>query len=177
MIIFYRVFFILFFCFYFAIAYANIYKFVDAKGQLHFSDFHDTEITNNSEEVNVNNNKFIDAKANLPDVIISDQSKSQDFNYESFGIDYPVNNETVFFDAKGIKIKFHLKPNLQKQDQLVFLFDGAVIAKQSSEKEDFILQNTERGEHKLLIKIYSKDDKEIASSNVVTFFMRQNIVS
>jgi hypothetical protein len=94
--------------------------------------------------------------------------------YESLAITYPRDQETVWFDEKGMTVTVSVRPELAEDDKIIVRLDGVKVASERS--THFTLKNIHRGSHTLSVAITNAKGGVIREAAPVTFFMHQRTV-
>ncbi len=160
------------------ISSAAIYKWVDEKGAVHFSD----QVKPGAEAVELK-----PATVFTPAPIPTSQSdqkppapetpSSVAVVYEQVSISKPANEETIHSNGGQVIVAFSSTPDLAKGDRYKLLFDGQEV---SSEGENNLplmeLQNVDRGTHTLQVEIVDQSGKTLVSSEKSIFFLRSQSI-
>ena len=92
--------------------------------------------------------------------------------YESFAISSPQEQETLWFNEKGMPVSLQVQPALAEGDEVVIRLDGKTVASGSS--TSFTVKDVYRGSHTLSAAITDERGTIIREAKPVTFFMRQH---
>lgn len=157
-----------------ATAGAEIYKTIDAQGNVVFSDVPPPP-DEASEPVSVEPlNTFepevpaaaeAPADPNAPDV-------PEVARYDNVSIVAPAEDETVRENAGNVTVAVALTPPLKAGDQLVLYMDGdrqPVVAQGTS----FYLQNVDRGAHTVGVRVLNGQGEVAAESPPSTFYLQR----
>lgn len=149
-------------------ANAEIYKWVDAQGVVHYSD-----------------NPVSDAKpAQLPHLQSMDRREiaapratpAPAQESLSLGVDIAVvqpQSHQTFRDGRGLVLaQVTIKPALTAEQQLIYYLDDQPATAAPTRNTSLQLQGVERGAHQLSVAVVS-DGQEISRSAPVTFYMKQ----
>jgi hypothetical protein len=95
-------------------------------------------------------------------------------NYQ-VSITQPSPEETVYFDAAGMSVSASVNPSLQSGagHTVVFMLDGVERARVAGTATNL---EVERGSHTLVARVETEDGQVLATSNPVTFHMRQRSI-
>ncbi len=154
---------------------AAIYKWVDSRGEVHYSD----TPTRDAEEI-----KLSDPTIYTPAGVGSGNSSSaqqagttapQKSNYSSFVILSPNNNEVVQANGGSVTIRFQTQPELQTGHYIQAVLDGKILDQRVT---GTVLQltNVQRGAHMLHASIHDAAGRLLSRSNIVQFFVHQTSV-
>lgn len=99
-----------------------------------------------------------------------EEDQAADYN---INITRPTPNETVNFDAAGMTVSASVQPGVSAEEGhvMVFLLDGAARARVTGTTSTTL--PVERGTHTLVARLETKDGEVLATSDPVTFYMRQ----
>ncbi|MCL1147486.1 DUF4124 domain-containing protein [Shewanella sp. 10N.261.52.F9] len=143
-----------------AFAHATVYKWVDEKGNVHFSD----KPVKNAEEVEFKENTQNNIK--LPEIVAlpgSDQAPAADKPNYKMSIASPSEEATIRSNEGDITIITNITPQLAANHELALYMDG----KQIGSKQTlglFKLTNIDRGEHIFVVKALANNGKQLAST-------------
>lgn len=153
---------------------AAIYKWVDSRGEVHYSD----TPTRDAEEIRLSD-PTIYTPSNAPG---PQNSGAQDTtrppagtNYSSFVIIEPGNNEVVQANGGSITIRFQSQPELKSGHYIQPVLDGRILD-QRLMGTTLQLSNIQRGGHMVHASIHDAAGRLLARSNIVQFFVRQTSV-
>jgi len=149
---------------------AKIYKTVDEKGNVIFSDVPDDD----AQELDIEPVPTI--KMNLPKPKVQKQTLQRKpehtFRYESVSIISPKNEETLTNTSGQAIIIATSKPALRPGDKFILSVNGEKNAAQSSPV--FNLSGLVRGSHTAVIQIINRTQQTIATSSPTNFFIKQH---
>jgi len=149
---------------------AAIYKWVDSRGEVHYSD----TPTRDAEEI-----KLSDPTIYTPAATGSgngnDQARTgpgEQINYSSLVILAPSNSEVVQANGGFITIRFQAQPELKAGHYIQTVLDGRILDQRVT---GTVLQlaNVERGGHMVHASIHDAAGRLLTRSNIVQFFVRQ----
>lgn len=102
----------------------------------------------------------------------SEQESAADYRVR---LTQPSPGETVYFDAAGMPVNASVTPSLRSEEghELVFVLDGVERARVADTATTL---QVERGTHTLLARVETEDGQVMASSDPVTFYLRQRSV-
>lgn len=143
-----------------AFAHATVYKWVDEKGNVHFSD----EPVKNAEKVEFKENTQNNIK--LPEVVVlpsSNQTPLEDKPNYKMSIASPSEEATIRSNEGDITIITNIAPQLADTHELVLYMDGVQIGSKQT-LGLFKLTNIDRGEHTFVVKALNNNGKQLAST-------------
>ena len=152
---------------------ADIYRWVDSNGEVHFSDqprtgaeklnlpsaqtYSPPQATTGNENSNTNTNN---------------DAKKAPFTYKLVKIIQPQADETLRNNQGMVSVAVELEPGLRKSDKVQLVFDGKDIG--NPENSTVItLTNVLRGSHTVAVNVLSSEGNVISTSDSVTFFMHR----
>lgn len=170
-------------------AHADIYKWVDPNGVVHYSDVPGSpnavqvQITDPTvpSSSGVNNTQPTSPQgAAMPAQSGPSQPSSLTVppptpqqQYTSVKITEPTDEYTYVNNESGdIVVKLALAPELQQGNFVQILFDGSPVGK-PQETTSLKIQNIDRGEHTVQAQILDSSGAVIASSNKVKFYLQR----
>ncbi|GIU11204.1 MULTISPECIES: DUF4124 domain-containing protein [unclassified Shewanella] len=142
------------------LAHATVYKWVDENGKVHFSD----KPVKNAEVVELNENTQNNIK--LPDpVVLPDLNTADDTDKASYKLNIasPSEEETIRNNEGEITLIAKSHPQLSPAHEFVLFMDGQQLG--SAQKSGlFKLSDIDRGEHSFVVKVLSKNGKQLATT-------------
>lgn len=149
----------------------EIYKWVDSKGEVHYSD----TPTRDAEQIKLSDPTIytpIGAAASTGTVQTPTATPPDKINYSSFVIVAPGNNETVRANDGTVTIQFQIQPGLQAGDYIVPVVDGRVL-RQRLTHSVLTLEEMDRGTHMVHASIYNAAGQVQVRSNIIQFFVQR----
>ncbi|GIU30027.1 DUF4124 domain-containing protein [Shewanella schlegeliana] len=154
-------------------AHATIYKWVDEDGTVHFSD----KPVKNAEVVELKENTQNNIK--LPEVIalpsMQSDTDSEKVKYK-VQIVSPTEEESIHNNEGDITIIANIEPQLSSAHELALFMDGQQIGN-TQQHGIFKLNNIDRGEHSFVVKVLSKNGKQLASTPVRIVFLHRTTIN
>jgi hypothetical protein len=151
---------------------AQIYKWTDSNGDVHFSD----KPHPGAEQIQLPNSQTYSPplKAEVP---VSTEPPPPAANtdnqpYNSVVIIQPEDQATIRNNQGYLSVIVQLDPELRPGDKIQMILDGEPIGAPQATPV-FALRDINRGSHTVAVKILSSEGKELNSSNTVTVFMHQ----
>ena len=154
---------------------ADVYKWVDEDGQLHFSDMPQDE---DAEIVELQNAQTFEAPAapRRPRRSIGGQSDGAQFQYDALEIVSPT-QEQVFWNNEGqLDVSIRLKPNLRAGHSLQLSLDGQIVDERRRLSGVISLANVTRGQHNLTARVFDNTGASLIQADAVTFNVQQTSV-
>jgi hypothetical protein len=153
-------------------ANAEIYKWVDENGKIHYSD---KEVTG-AEQVKLPKTITIPATATGSNSDSSDQDEDGKAPYYTkMAIIKPEMNETIRNRGGGLDIVIDLTPELRGEDTISLYMDGNTALKNQTQTS-ISLPNIERGSHTLRASVFNKEGDLLISSKSIIFHIRKEVV-
>jgi len=161
------------------LASADIYQWTDSQGLTHFSDTPmpgATSVKLNDDAITTD-----DAPVSTPPVIppVSTDNTNTDAGpgrgyYSSVSIVQPLTQATIFNNSGQVEVSIATKPDLRANDKAIMLVDGKPM--ETTQNENVLqVQGVERGEHTVRVQIQDKKGTAVATSNIITIYMRRPI--
>jgi hypothetical protein len=152
---------------------AAIYKWVDSKGEVHYSD----TPTRDAEEVQLSDPTIYTptGSTTLDGGDPATARPPEGVNYSSFVIISPSNNETVQANGGRVSILFQSQPGLQAGHYIQPVLDGRILDQRVT-GTTLQLSNVARGGHMLHASIHDAAGRLLARSNIVQFYVHQTTV-
>lgn len=101
------------------------------------------------------------------------KNKEQGPSSYTVAISTPQDNQSVRADDGKVTLQASVEPSLASNHELIFLVDGAEVAKGSSTQT--VLENLDRGSHSVQVQI-TANQQVISSSDTVTFYLQRGTV-
>lgn len=149
--------------------HAQIYKWTDSSGDVHFSD----KPHPGAEEIELPKVQTYSA----PQVPVAETTpepitKAPPEAYEKINIIQPEDQATIRNTEGYVSIIAELDPPLQKGDKIQIIFDGAALGK-PQDTTVIALRDINRGSHTLAVQVVSPKGKVLNTSSTITIFMMQ----
>lgn len=154
-------------------SYAEIYKWIDNQGVVHFSDEpHPGAETVTLPPMPTSSPPASTTQSTDKTVTGATATTDGDHEYKSVEISQPKNDSTLRNNQGYVSIIVNIEPDLQTGDKLQLLFDGRALGKAQTGKV-FTLNNVNRGAHTLVAQIIDADGDVLNTSEQVTFYMQR----
>lgn len=164
---------VLTFIFFCGISYADIYKWVDSQGNVHFSD----TPHRGAEKLNIPDAQTYSAP--VPQAPASDKAgQKQDGNahvYTKLVIAQPENEATIRNNQGSITVTAEVDPDLFPGDKVQLIFDGSTLGEPQSNLL-FQLSGVYRGSHTIAVQIVDAEGNVLETSDPVTVYVFRSFV-
>jgi len=160
----------LLFCIFLAFGslHAEIYKWTDRNGNVHFSD----KPHPGAEEIILPKTQTYSSPAapHTDTPVAKEESEDEKSAYETFTIAQPEDQVTIRSPQGYVSILIDLKPELRPGDKLQILVDGTPIDKPRATTV-FALQDVHRGSHTLAAQLSDAKGNIVGTTDPITIFM------
>ena len=155
----------------FSAAHADIFKWTDSQGNVHFSD----TPRQGAVRVDLPESQSFSAPtpASTPNEEASQPEKAEKKEkhvYTNVSIEQPQNEETIRNNQGSIVVSVQVVPNLFRGDKVQLLLDGTAIGEPQPALQ-FTLNGVFRGSHTLAAQVVDKNGNAISTSDSITVFM------
>ncbi|WP_051201991.1 DUF4124 domain-containing protein [Ferrimonas senticii] len=150
-------------------SHAEIYRWVDKDGKVHYSDRPDTSVK--SEKVVPKSSSTIEMASPTPSPRRSGNTEAEE-RYQ-LQIASPAADATIRDNNGQLQVAIAVTPELASFHRLQLLVDGKVLRTLGG-GGNFAIDDIQRGEHQLQVKVVDKNGKVLASSPNRTFFMHRH---
>lgn len=153
---------------------AQIYKWTDSDGIVHFSDIpHVGATTIKLPEVKKNNSSVNPLLDKEP--VASSVTTNSTANYRDIAITAPKNDATIRNNQGYVPVIVSIEPELKPGDLIQILFDGEPLGKPKASMISAI-NDIKRGTHTIAASVVDKDGGVIKTSEAVTIYMHRPMV-
>lgn len=152
------------------IVHAQIYKWADSKGNVHFSD----QPHDGAEEINLLNSQVSDSGpqhekgASLP----KKPAEVEKHLYKSIAISQPENLATIRNSQGYVPVLIVTTPELKQGDLVQLLYDNQPLGAPQS-TTIFALNNVKRGSHTVMAQLVDSNNNILIASKPTTFYMQR----
>ena len=146
------------------VAAETVYKTIDADGNIGFSDQSSSDAT--KIEIRPAPALTMPATRELPR---DDEVEENVTGYAELAIRRPLDEETIRSNSGNLNVVLALTPVLEPNHNVVLQLDSKEIATAAS--LNFLLNNIDRGEHRLRAQVVDENKKVLIESEEVTFFL------
>lgn len=151
-------------------AYAGIYKWVDDKGKVHYSD----KEQKGAEEVNLP--AAVTYTPTTTGAAASGKAETEKKpGYTEMSIVQPKMNETIRSNNGDVQVGIDLKPGLISGDTITLYLDGREVIK-GGVKTSVTLASVDRGSHTLRSTVFNKNGTAVISSKSIIFHLHREEV-
>lgn len=153
------------------VAQAQIYKWTDSSGNVHFSD----KPQPGAQEIKLPPTQTYSPPPQVPIEQVTNPTKPDNgdgVGYDEISIVQPEDQSTIRNTEGYVSIIADLKPALRKGDTIQVLFDGSPLGKPQTTTV-IALRDINRGSHTLAVQALSPKGKVLITSSTITIFMMQ----
>ena len=150
--------------------YAQIYKWTDSSGVVHFSDVPHS----GAEKVDlpgVQTYTPSTGSAKTKDSAVNKAEEGTD-SYELVAISEPLNQATIRNNQGFVPILVTTNPKLKPGDLLQIIYDGEPLGKPQS-GITFALKDVKRGTHTIAVQVVDGEGNVVNTSDEITIFMHR----
>lgn len=153
---------------------AQIYKWVDEDGVIHYSD----QPAEGAEIINLPKSSSTNSAPRRPQQAAAasdgnDTAGGQRFSYSSLTVQSPAAEETLWNIQGTLNVALNLQPSLREGHRLRIYFDGEP---QTVDALQFQLDEVWRGEHNLQAEVLDSTNTVMIRSDPIRFFVQQTSV-
>lgn len=152
-------------------SYAQIFKWTDSQGIVHFSD----TPHQGAQKVKIPEAQSfsppVTPKNDVNDDLLAKKA-NEEHKYSKVAITQPLNESTIRNNQGYVVVAVELDPPLFEGDMVQIVFDGAPMG-DPQEKLLFQLNGIYRGEHKIAAQVLNAAGEIITTSNSITIFMHR----
>jgi hypothetical protein len=150
---------------------AQIYKWTDSQGNVHFSDTPKAgaKILNMPEDQTYSPPS---APINIEPQVEEKQKNNSDHQYTKVVIIQPENEGTVRNNQGYVAIAVQIEPTLVPGDKLQLIFDGAPMGDPQTSPL-FQINGVYRGSHSIAVEVLDKDSNVLNTSESITIHMQR----
>lgn len=154
----------------------TVWKWVDAKGVVHYSD----RPVPGAEKIELSVSSAGTTTSDAPPPPASRPSSPQRDDtapaYRTFEIWKPANDEAVINSGGRVEVNVRLEPELQSGHTLSLYLNGALVEGQPPNAQQFQLNDVPRGMHQVVATITDQLGREVIRTAPVTFHVRQHSI-
>jgi hypothetical protein len=149
---------------------AEIYKWVDEYGNVHYSD----SGKDGAQQVELSKgNSYAPSEAGPTSTTA--ENKENPPGYSSVTITKPRMNEVIRSNVGQVEVAIEIEPGLRADDTLTLYLDGRISLKNQTQTT-FVLNNVERGSHTLRTTVIDKNGAVLIASKSVIFHLYKETV-
>jgi hypothetical protein len=154
-------------------AAADVYRWVDDQGVVHYSDKPPTKDAKPVELPKLETFPSGSPPSNLGQAVTADQHA--DSSGPGLAILTPEANETFRGDSnQEVIVTITVPPKPARG--VIFYYDGTALNADPTHDASYTLTNVERGQHTVEVALIGQDGKELERSTPVVFFMKPSTV-
>lgn len=165
---------------------AEIYKWVDSAGNVHYGDQPDSSGAKKMKKLPGLSTYAPPQAPKKPETLemetdVEDSdgepvqaAPKEKFTYRELSIVSPDEGATVRSSPGSVTVFVALAPVLRKDDYLQVILDGTAL-KPKYHSTVLQLENVDRGEHRLVVAVYDKDGKKLLQSPTRVFQLHRTI--
>lgn len=153
---------------------AAVYKWTDKEGNPVFSD----QPHKGAEKIKLIPEQLYSSPPIMTDKKVTPEDTKitkNKFAYQALSMITPTDQQTFWSAHGNVAVKIKVIPELQAEDKLVLFLEGKAV-QESHSSTQFVLENINRGTHRLMVEIQNKADKKILSTQTVIFYMHRPTV-
>ena len=155
---------------------AEVYRWVDDSGQVHFSDVP----KEGAERIEIQNAQTFEAPqapASKRPRLLEEEDADQEFEYRSLSIVSPTEEQVFWNTANQLDVSLRSRPSLRSGHKLLLYLDGSLVKEQTGSISSVRLTGVERGQHSLSAAIQSEDGNNLITSKSVSFVLQQTTIN
>lgn len=147
--------------------HADIYKWTDTNGVVHFSD----KPAPGAQSVHLPPSQSISIEKLAPP-LMEDPISEHHGGYEKIRVVQPDNEATIRDNQGSVPVIINVEPALQPDDKIQLVVDGASMGS-PNHTVLFELNNLNRGAHTIAAELLDASGKVLLTSDVVTIYMQR----
>ena len=162
-------------CFLIPSAFAGLYKWVDADGNVHYTDHPPPQ---GAEEVTLPPTVTYKPTSIPAESAPTEPGAKEVVPYQGLTISTPKMNETIRSNTGEVSVQFSLTPNgLNKGDKFRLMVDGKALEQEFTQPQ-VVLRNVDRGSHTVQVHaVNAAGQVEISSQSVIFHLRRESELS
>jgi hypothetical protein len=164
---------------------ADVWRWKDASGVVHYSDFPrpgaervSVNAAGSTGEAAVQGSSQTTTTASAkesPESSRSEQAEPRARPYIGCTVTQPANDE-VFQGLQPVSVSLSIEPGLQNGHRVRVLYDGAPVAAWPANSTNSVLDEVYRGAHTLNVHVLDANGRALCIGPLITFHMRQPTV-
>ena len=155
-------------------SYAQIYKWTDSQGVIHFSDTpHE-----GAEKVKIPDGQSYSTPPQSQEVTVPNEDElveKKHNKYTKLAIAQPLNESTIRNNNGSFPVSIQVEPSLSPGDKIQLMLDGSPLG-EAQANLNFELTGINRGSHTITVQIVNANGGAIITSDPVTIYMQQSRV-
>lgn len=162
---------------------AEIYKWVDSEGNVHYGDQPESSRAKKMKELpglSTYAPPPVSKKPEMPAEVQALEGEpvqaapKEKFSYRTLSIVNPEDGATVRSSPGTVTVFVALAPVLRKEDYLQVILDGTVL-EPKYRSTVMKLEYVDRGEHRLAVAVFDQDGKKLLQSPTRVFYLHRTI--
>lgn len=152
-----------------------VWKYVDSQGVTHYTD----QPVAGAQKIELRSGNAAtaaEATAQSSNGPASTRTRNQPL-YQLFQIIRPTDQESVVNTGGLVQVSMELSPGLTTGHSIALFLDGQQVKDYPASALGYDLQNVERGTHTLVGAIIDENDRRVAETSKVTFFVKQKSIA
>lgn len=154
-------------------AQSQIYKTVDADGNVVFTDIPPRDDDEQAQQIIVEAPNSFDVEEAIPareEWLVDETADAEapPFSYDALEIVAPANDEAVRENTGNVTIVANVSPRLQRDHKMRLLMDGDPV--QEGAQGTFSMTNVDRGTHTLVLEIIDSSSNEVIKRSADSTF-------
>ncbi|KTC74886.1 hypothetical protein Lbir_0676 [Legionella birminghamensis] len=153
------------------VVHADIYKWVDSNGNVHFTD----KPHPGAEKIELPEAQTYSPATNQPaetEQIEKPADEEEKETYSYLAVSQPQNEATIRNNQGYVPIIIEIKPDLRKGDLLQILYDGEPLGDPQA-TTIFALNDVKRGSHTIAVQIVDAEGNVLNTSEAITIYMQR----
>lgn len=149
--------------------FAQIYKWTDSQGVVHFSD----KPSPGAEKINLSQPSTYPPRPSASSASKDEKTvESKQQEYSSLKILQPKQQATIRNNRGHVMVISQLEPELKSGDKLQIVFDGTPLS-EPKPTTVFTLNDIPRGSHTLAVQVVDSQGNVLTTSEPITIYMQQ----
>lgn len=159
-----------------ALAKTNVYKQINADGQVEYSDKPSEQSTEMVlPQIQVNSSAMPQAsESKAPDTITVEQAKNKQEQVH-IRISSPIEQQMFISAIREVPVTILVEPKLSPTQKVKLLVDNQPFGEPQN-TDSFVIKEIERGQHELKAMVLDEQGKILATSEPVIFHQQRQIV-
>jgi hypothetical protein len=160
-------------------AMADVFRWVDEEGVVHFSD----RPHEGAEIVTLPKSQTFSAPATSrqqqpaePETADAETDSDEEAGYTSLRIISPGQDEVLWNTGGALDVRINLEPQLQDGHKVLLFLDDQMVSELAGEQRSFQLSEVFRGTHSLRAEVHDANGDGVFRSIAITFTVQQTSV-
>jgi len=156
---------------------ADVYRWVDDSGVVHYSD----EPRGDAERIELPEPPTVQLPSPAPQGARTDEAEADAADeapeYRRLAITSPGQEQTIQSAPGEVPVRIALEPRLREGHRIALLLDGEPVAQSPVDRLQLTLAPVDRGTHTLRARVVDGQDRVLARSRPVTFYLHRPSVN